>query len=126
MLTQVSTDFKNLDVLRVECQEGSSFGFTGKQAIHPSQIPIIHDAFSPSRETIEHAARLIRQYCAESETGKRGAWEFEGKMVDMPVIKKAKHILTLAVNLNVEKDIAKPVLDMMREQDKGEDSSEAI
>jgi citrate lyase subunit beta-like protein len=118
LTNKVSTDYKNLDILRTECEEGSQFGFTGKQAIHPSQIPIINSSFSPSREAIGYAARLLRRYCAEAEDGKRGAWEFEGKMVDMPVIQKARWILRLAVNLDVERDIAKPILDKVDALDK--------
>jgi hypothetical protein len=50
----------------------------------------------------------------EASSGKRGSWEFEGKMVDKPIITKAKKTLTLASNLNVEKEIAAPVLKQVR------------
>ena len=63
---------------------------------------------------IYHAARLLSKYVEEASGGKRGSWEFEGKMVDKPVISKAKMTLKLASNLNVEKDTAEPVLEQVR------------
>lgn len=115
-----------MDVLRSECEQGASFGFTGKQVIHPAQIPIVHEAFSPSKDAIEHAARLLTKFVEEASEGKRGSWEFEGKMVDKPVITKAKKVLTLASNLNVEKDTAAPVLERVRqlEENLGESLNE--
>lgn len=107
-----------MDVLRAECEQGASFGFTGKQVIHPDQIRIVNESFSPSKKVIEHAARLLTKFVEEASEGKRGAWEFEGKMVDKPVISKAKKTLTLASNLNVEKDIAAHVLEQVRELEK--------
>lgn len=45
--TQVCVNYQDEDVLREECKEGREFGFTGKQAIHPSQIDIIQEMFLP-------------------------------------------------------------------------------
>jgi citrate lyase beta subunit len=106
-----------LDALRAECEQGASFGFTGKQTIHPNQIPVIHEAFSPSKESVQHATRLLQQYIKEVAGKKRGAWEFEGKMVDQPVIRKAKKTLELGVAYNIEKSEAEPVLNEVKEID---------
>jgi citrate lyase subunit beta-like protein len=103
----VSTNFRNTEVLRGECRQGSEFGFTGKQAIHPTQIPIIHEAFSPSKEAVEHAERLLGKFLEEEAGQGRGAWEFEGKMVDRPVIGKAMRVLKLAINFNIVPDEAR-------------------
>ena len=102
-----------MDVLRTECEQGSAFGFTGKQAIHPDQIPIIHETFSPSKEEVEHAARLMMQFMEERNQGNRGAWEFEGKMVDLPVVRKASKVLHQAVSWNIEKDVAAGILEAL-------------
>lgn len=96
-----------METLSTECQQGSQFGFTGKQAIHPTQIPVIHEAFSPSKQTVDHAERLLQKYSEEESGGKRGAWEFEGKMVDRPVIINAIRVLQLAVNYSVVPDKTK-------------------
>jgi len=93
-----------METLTTECQQGSQFGFTGKQAIHPTQIPVIHEAFSPSKQTVDHAERLLQKYIEEESGGKRGAWEFEGKMVDRPVITNAIRVLQLAVHYSVVPD----------------------
>ena len=106
-LDLVSTNFRDMDTLRAECQQGSQFGFTGKQAIHPTQIPIIHEAFSPSKESVDHAERLLEKYIAEESGDRRGAWEFEGKMIDRPVVLNAIRVLRLAFNYNVVPDKAK-------------------
>jgi len=112
-----------MDALRAECEQGASFGFTGKQVIHPDQIPIVHEAFSPSKEAIDHAARLLSKYVEEASEGKRGSWEFEGKMIDKPVISKAKKTLNLAFNLNVEKDTIAPVLEQVRQLEEEHEKS---
>lgn len=109
----MSTDFRDLDVLREECRNGASFGFTGKQAIHPDQIPVIHEAFSPSKESIEYSARLLRKFVEEGSEGRRGSWEFEGKMVDKPVIDNARRIINMAVALDVEKSTALPIQQLL-------------
>ncbi|CAG0887136.1 unnamed protein product [Darwinula stevensoni] len=91
----VYIDYKNLEGCRRQSLEGASMGFTGKQAIHPSQIPIIHDAFSPSEDKIQWATRLIQEFQRNQELGK-GAFVFDGKMIDMPLLLQAKGIIHLA------------------------------
>lgn len=100
-LTQVCTDFKDPSKLLVECQQGASFGFTGKQAVHPNQIAVINEAFSPSQETISAAERMLNKYMDESRQGNRGSFEFEGKMIDKPVISKAIRVLQSAIRYNL-------------------------
>ena len=99
-----------MESLRTECEQGASFGFTGKQAIHPSQIPIIQECFAPSKKSVDHAVRLLSAYVKEASSGKRGAWEFEGKMIDRPVVRKAKHTVWLGKTYNIEKSSTEDVL----------------
>ncbi len=88
----VCTEYKDVEVLRRECEIGASWGFTGKQAIHPSQVDIIQEAFSPSAERIRWATALLKVAAEE----KRGAFEFEGKMIDAPVLLAARQIIAQA------------------------------
>ena len=118
---QVSTNFRDLESLRAECEQGASFGFTGKQTIHPNQVKVIHEAFSPSIDAVKHATRLLQQYINEVTGQKRGAWEFEGRMVDQPVIRKAKTTLELAVAYNIQKDETKRVLNELKDIDRETD-----
>jgi citrate lyase subunit beta-like protein len=113
-----------MDSLRAECEQGASFGFTGKQAIHPSQISIIQETFAPAKETVNHAIRLLSQYVKEAGEGKRGAWEFEGKMIDRPVIRKAKYTVRLGQTYDIEKAAAESVLEQLSKIGEKYDSDE--
>ncbi|KAJ3377526.1 hypothetical protein HDU84_008565, partial [Entophlyctis sp. JEL0112] len=71
----------NQDVLLEECREGRTFGFTGKQAIHPNQIENIQSTFTPTDKEIEYAARIVDAAREHSNRGV-GAFDLDGKVVD--------------------------------------------
>src|SRR5207249_2979115 len=77
----VFTDIADLDGLRRECEDGVAMGFTGKISIHPNQIPVINEAFSPSKEALDEARQLVALF---EEHARRGvyAFTFKGQMVD--------------------------------------------
>lgn len=81
-----------LQTLEEECLNGKGLGFNGKQCIHPSQIAVCHRAFSPGEEEVEWAARVVIADEKADRAG-RGAWTLEGKMIDVPVVKKARAVL---------------------------------
>lgn len=83
---------EGLKTLEEECLGGSRMGFNGKQCIHPSQIAVCHKAFSPAEKDVEWAARVVIGDEKASKAG-RGAWTLEGKMIDVPVVKKAQKVL---------------------------------
>ena len=94
-LDTVYTDIADLAGLKRECEEGVAMGFVGKISIHPSQIEVINQAFTPSPETLAEARELI----AEFEThAKRGvfAFRFHGQMVDAPHLMRAKKVVARA------------------------------
>ncbi|KAJ3341743.1 hypothetical protein HDU83_006482 [Entophlyctis luteolus] len=82
----------NQDVLLEECREGRTFGFTGKQAIHPNQIENIQSTFTPTDKEIEYAARIVDAAREHSNRGV-GAFDLDGKV---PVILWARRILEKA------------------------------
>jgi citrate lyase subunit beta-like protein len=91
----VCTSYKGdaaLKTLEEECLGGKGLGFNGKQCIHPSQIEVCHRAFSPSEDQVDWAARVVIADEKASKAG-RGAWTLEGKMIDVPVVKKAHAVL---------------------------------
>jgi citrate lyase subunit beta-like protein len=94
-IDMVHIDFRNLNGLALECQQGREMGFTGKQAIHPIQVETIHQAFSPSRKDVDFATRVVQEYEAAIGVGK-GACEVDGIAVDAPVYKWAIKILRRA------------------------------
>jgi citrate lyase subunit beta-like protein len=94
-IDMVHIQFRDLDGLAAECQRGRELGFTGKQAIHPSQIPHIHRHFSPSERDVAFAQEVVRQYQDTTSQG-RGAVVVEGIVVDFPVYKWAVKVLRRA------------------------------
>jgi len=81
--------------LRAEARNGREMGFTGKMAIHPRQIAPIHETFTPTAEEIAAALRLIEAFEAHQAAG-RGAFQLDGKMVDMPIIRAAQRVIASA------------------------------
>lgn len=70
-------------------------GYTGKLAIHPRQVAPIQDVFTPTHDEISAAQRLIAAHEAHQAAG-TGAFQWEGKMVDMPIIRAAQAVVARA------------------------------
>lgn len=94
-IDMVSINFRDQVNLKIEAATGAMLGFSGKQIIHPAQVDIVQSAFTPSDEEIDDALELIRQFEEHNANG-QGAFEFNGKMVDMPLIKQAEKVLAKA------------------------------
>ncbi|CAG8799746.1 23435_t:CDS:2, partial [Gigaspora rosea] len=76
--------------------EGREMGYVGKQAIHPRQIDIIQKMFLPDIQDVERAARIVYGYEQHSKKG-IGAFDLDGKMIDLPMVKWAERILARAL-----------------------------
>jgi citrate lyase beta subunit len=91
--------FLNLDDpegLRQEAQACARLGFTGKASIHPNQIPIIHEAFTPDQKTIAKA----RKVCAAFEQDKTGLVVVDGELIELPVVRSMYRVLAIADRLS--------------------------
>ncbi len=88
-------DFKNPDGYRRECVRSRTLGFVGKWAIHPTQIDIANHVFSPSQEEVDRARKLDAIY-TEAQARGLGAVAFEGKMIDVAIIRNARNIIQKA------------------------------
>lgn len=86
------TDINNLDGLEIDCQKAKHLGMKAKTAIHPSQIEMIHQVFSPSKEAIEWAKGVMKIHKEENLS----LFQYQGKMIDKPVIERAKKIIDKA------------------------------
>ena len=86
----VYVDFRNNAGLRRECEEARRDGFTGKMAIHPAQVAIMNEVFTPSAEAIARAKAIVAAFAAQPGAGVVG---FEGRMLDRPHLAKAKQLL---------------------------------
>ena len=78
--------------LREEALSANEIGFTGKLTIHPNQIPIVNEAFTPNTDAVAKARRLIEAFDEARREG-RNAFQFEGQMVDAPHLVQAKELV---------------------------------
>jgi citrate lyase subunit beta / citryl-CoA lyase len=88
----VYPDFRNLEGLRKSSVAARREGFTGRFAIHPDQIDVLNEAFSPSADDIAFAERVVAAFGAQPEVGAVGV---DGKMLDKPHLVQAQKVLTM-------------------------------
>jgi citrate lyase beta subunit len=94
-LDMVYIDFRDVEGLRAEAEQGARLGFSGKQIIHPNQVEEVQEALTPSAEAIEYAQRVVNTFAASQREGK-GAFALDGRMIDMPLLKNAQNVLDRA------------------------------
>lgn len=94
---------KGLETLEQECLGGKGLGFNGKQCIHPSQVDVVQRAFAPGTEEVEWAVRVVVADEKADRAG-RGAWTLDGKMIDVPVVGKAKALVKRAERCGIDVD----------------------
>ena len=87
--------FRDPDGLRTDASAARRMGYTGKFAIHPAQIDIINETFSPNPEDVAYARRVVEAW-DEAEAAGRGSLSIDGRMVDVPVVKRAQNLLAQA------------------------------
>ncbi|WP_150696704.1 HpcH/HpaI aldolase/citrate lyase family protein [Pandoraea terrae] len=86
-------DYRDGEGLRNEAALSRRAGFTGKIAIHPDQVDIINETFSPTKAEVDWATRVVDLFTANPGLGTIG---LDGKMLDMPHLKQAQRILHTA------------------------------
>jgi citrate lyase subunit beta/citryl-CoA lyase len=91
-IDQVWTTLRDTAGLQRDCALARSLGFRGKACIHPEQVPVVNDAFSPSSEELERARNVVRAFEDAAANG-RGAVAFDGEMIDLPVVERARQLL---------------------------------
>lgn len=91
----VFMNLKDVDALRTECGIARELGFVGKMAIHPTQVAVMHQVFSPSEAEIEYATGLVAAF-EEGEARGVGAVKYRGMMVDYANVRLAQRTLSLA------------------------------
>ena len=83
------------DGLKIEAEMSSALGFTGKASIHPKQIPVINDVFSPSPDLVTRARRIL----AEFEQDTTGLVVVDGELIERPVVRSMLRVLAIADHL---------------------------
>ena len=96
--TPYMIDIHDLDGLRADAVRAKQAGFQGKLCIHPKQLDVCNEVFSPSQVEIDRARRAIEAF-KEAESQGRGAVQFEGMMVDYPVVRRFMAIVELSEQL---------------------------
>src|SRR5580692_5361377 len=86
----VYVDFRNSEGFRRECEDACRDGFTGKMAIHPAQVPIINEVFTPSASAISHAQSIVDAFAQNPGAGVVG---IGGVMYDRPHLARAQRLL---------------------------------
>ena len=86
----VYVDFRNSEGLRRDTRDARRDGFTGRLAIHPAQVPIINEVFTPTAEEIEKAKAVVAAFAAQPDAGAVG---IDGKMYDRPHLTRAQALL---------------------------------
>jgi citrate lyase subunit beta/citryl-CoA lyase len=89
----VYPDIKNADGLRAEAREARRMGYGGKIAIHPDQVAVIHEVFTPSAQEVDWAKRVVATF--EGNPG-AGVLTLDGKMLDKPHLVLARRLLARA------------------------------
>jgi citrate lyase subunit beta/citryl-CoA lyase len=95
ILDGVYNDVTDLAGFEAECVQGRRFGFDGKTLIHPRQVEICNNAFAPSQEEADKAARIIAAFEEAAAEG-RGVVTVDGKMIENLHVEDARRVLALA------------------------------
>jgi citrate lyase subunit beta/citryl-CoA lyase len=88
-------DFRDQEAFRAIVRRSRRLGFVGASAIHPLQISVLNEEFSPRQAEVERAQRMVAAYDDAYAKG-LGAVQFEGAMIDVPVVERARTILKRA------------------------------
>jgi len=94
----VHVNFRDLADLEAECEAAARDGFTAKMAIHPAQVEIINRVFTPSAEAVVEARAVVDAF---AQAGDAGVVAIEGRMFDIPHLKRAEKLLQRAKALGI-------------------------
>jgi citrate lyase subunit beta/citryl-CoA lyase len=89
----IYANFRDSAGLKAECEAAKRDGFTAKMAIHPSQVDVINEIFTPSPDVLAKARAIVAAFAAEPEAG---VVSLDGKMIDRPHLTWAQRILARA------------------------------
>ena len=88
-------DFSDADAYRAVVKHSAKFGFEGASCIHPANVAVLNEGFSPKPEAVAYARRVIEGDKAAAAEG-RGSWSLDGKMIDIPVVIRAERLIARA------------------------------
>jgi citrate lyase subunit beta/citryl-CoA lyase len=101
-LDSVWIDIRDLRGLTRSARMAKQLGFQGKMAIHPAQIEPINTVFSPSRDELTYAKRVVAAF-ATAEAAGEASIQLDGQMIDYPIVQAARRLLELAEALGADR-----------------------
>ena len=96
-------EFTDLELFRSNAMVARRLGFDGGACIHPRQVPILNEAFTPTESEINRAEAMVKVYDEAMAAGD-GAVAFEGKMIDVPVVARAQRVLDIRDKIRAKKN----------------------
>jgi citrate lyase subunit beta/citryl-CoA lyase len=93
------SDFRDVEGARAELAKIKQMGYKGKFCIHPAQLEDVNAAFTPSEAEVDYARRVVEAY-EQAESEGRGAVQLDGKMIDVPVARRARRLLEAAAAID--------------------------
>ena len=88
-------DYDDNDAFLETVRNSARFGFEGASCIHPKNVPMLNRGFSPDPAQVEQARRIVALDAEHAAAG-RGSWELDGKMIDIPVVERARRLIARA------------------------------
>lgn len=85
-------DFSDWERFRLMVRRSRRFGFDGAGCIHPGQVKIVNEEYTPSAEEVAYARKVI-QMDKEAQAAGRGSFQIDGKMIDIPVVVRAERLI---------------------------------
>ena len=95
VIDTVFSDVKDPQGFREEVEFIKALGYDGKSCIHPSQIKIIHEVFTPDEKEIAHSVKVLKSY-ADALRNNKGVIAVDGKMIDGPIVVRAQRVVDKA------------------------------
>ena len=89
-------DLEDAKGMRVEAQQARELGFAGKGAVHPKQIAVLNEVFTPSQDQIDRARRIIDEF----EAADTGLVVIDGKLIEKPVLREMYRIVAISERMN--------------------------
>jgi len=91
----VCNEFRDLDLFKAEAEQGALFGFDGKSLIHPAQIEVCNEVFSPSADDLVWAEAVVAAFALPENAGK-GVIQVEGRMAELLHLEQSRRTLAMA------------------------------
>jgi citrate lyase subunit beta/citryl-CoA lyase len=98
-------DFRDPDGFRLAARRGAALGIEGKWAIHPSQIALANEVFTPPEAEVDRARRILEALDAAAREG-RGAAQLDGRMIDAASARMAENIVRMAEEIGKKRPLA--------------------